>query len=83
MILRAYEERQLGIDNALDGIRLKYNPYKGVFIKGMIGKQRHRFEDGLVNGNGIVRAIDGEININEMFDSLRNSKFKATIGGSL
>ena len=26
MILRAYEERQLGIDNALDGIRLKYNP---------------------------------------------------------
>ena len=82
MILRAYEERQLGIDNALDGIRLKYNPYKGIFIKGMIGKQRHRFEDGLVNGNGIVRAIDGEININEMFDSLRNSKFKATIGGS-
>ena len=43
----------------------------------MIGKQRHRFEDGLVNGNGIVRAIDGEINVNEMFDSLRNSKFKA------
>jgi hypothetical protein len=82
MILRAYEERQLGIDNALDGIRLKYNPYKGIFIKGMIGKQRHRFEDGLVNGNGIVRAIDGEININEIFDSLRNSKFKVTIGGS-
>lgn len=82
MILRAYEERQLGIDNALDGIRLKYNPYKGVFLKGMIGKQRHRFEDGLVNGNGIIRAIDGEINFNELFDSLKTSKFKATLGGS-
>ena len=82
MILRTYEERQLGIDNALDGIRLKYNPYKGIFLKGMIGKQRHRFEDGLVNGNGIIRAIDGEINFNELFDSLKTSKFKATLGGS-
>ena len=82
MILRTYEERQLGIDNALDGIRLKYDPYKGIFLKGMIGKQRHRFEDGLVNGNGIIRAIDGEINFNELFDSLKTSKFKATLGGS-
>ena len=82
MVFRAYEERQLGIDNALDGIRLKYNPCNGIYLKSMIGKQRHLFADGLVNGNGIVRAIDGEININEIFDSLNNSKFKIQIGGS-
>ena len=83
MIFRAYEERQLGIDNALDGIRLKYNPYKGVYLKGMIGKQRHKFEDQLINGNGIVRALDGELNFSEIFDSLfYNSKFKASLGGS-
>ena len=82
MIFRAYEERQLGIDNALDGIRLKYNPHKGIYLKGMMGKQRHKFEDGLINGTGIVRALDGEINFNELFDSLNTSKFKATIGGS-
>ena len=82
MILRAYEERQLGIDNAIDGLRLKYNPYKGVYLKSFIGKQRHVFNDGLVNGNGIIRAIDAELNINELFDSLAYSKFKMELGGS-
>ena len=82
MIFRAYEERQLGLDNSLDGIRINYEPLKGVNLKGMIGKQRHRFEDGLINGNGIVRAIDGELNINELFDSTNNWKLKATLGGS-
>tara|TARA_B110000305_G_scaffold217189_1_gene256297 strand:+ start:648 stop:2321 length:1674 start_codon:yes stop_codon:yes gene_type:complete len=82
MIFRAYEERQLGIDNSLDGIRIKYEPFKGFNLKGVIGKQRHRFEDGLINGNGIVRAIDGELNINELFDSTNYWKLKATLGGS-
>ena len=82
MIFRAYEERQLGIDNSLDGIRINYKPLKGVNLKGMIGKQRHRFDDGLINGNGIVRAIDGELNINELFDSTNKWKLKTTLGGS-
>ena len=43
MILRTYEERQLGIDNALDGIRLKYNPYKGIFYKGNDWKTKAPF----------------------------------------
>ncbi len=79
---RAYEERELGIDNSLDGIKINYEPLKGINLKGMIGKQRHRFEDGLINGNGIVRAIDGELNINELFDSTNNWNLKATLGGS-
>jgi hypothetical protein len=82
MIFRAYEERQLGIDNSLDGIRLTYEPVNGVYLKGMVGKQRHIFMDGLVNGNGIVRAFDSELNINELLDSSNSWKFKATIGGS-
>ena len=64
MILRAYEERQLGIDNALDGVKVKYNPYKGIYLKGLVGKQRHLFNDGLTNGNGVIRGFDGEIDIN-------------------
>ena len=82
MIFRSYEERQLGIDNALDGIRLKYNPLNGLYFKGMIGKQRHYFDDGTINGNGIIRAIDSELDLNELFDSLNNSKFKILIGAS-
>ncbi len=82
MILRAYEERQLGIDNALDGVKVKYNPYKGIYLKGLIGKQRHQFIDGLVNGNGIVRGFDGEIDLNELIDTLAESKFRLLVGGS-
>jgi hypothetical protein len=83
MILRIWESRQLGIDNAMVGLKVKYNPYQGVYLKGLIGKHRQSFDDGLKNGNGLVRGLDGEININELFDStLANSKLKVTIGGS-
>ena len=83
MILRSYEERNLGIDNALDGISLKYNPYKGIYLKGLVGKQRHQFNDGFQNGNGIVRGIDGEVSINELFDSaFVDSKLQVSVGGN-
>ena len=79
MILRAYEERQLGYDNAFDGFRLKYNPYRGVYLKTVYGKQRLFFDQG----PGIVRGIDGEIVLNELSDSLEmNMKTRITIGGS-
>jgi len=83
MILRLYEERQLGIDNALDGIRLAYSPYKGINLKGLVGKQRYRFDNGLINGNGIIRGFDGEIDLNQMLDStLGDSPLRVSIGGS-
>ncbi|MGB1039923.1 MAG: DUF6029 family protein [Flavobacteriales bacterium] len=79
MILRAYEERQLGYDNAFDGFRLKYNPYRGVYLKTVYGKQRLFFDQG----PGIVRGIDGEVVLNELSDSLEmNMKTRITIGGS-
>ena len=81
MIFRAYEERQLGIDNSMDGIRLTYEPKNGIYLKGMIGKQRFSFQDKLINGNGIIRAFDGELNLNELLDSSNSWKLKATLGG--
>jgi len=84
MILRSWESRQLGIDNALDGVKIKYNPYKGIYLKGIVGKQRYLFDDGLKNGNGIVRGVDGEVFLNELFDStgFGTGKLKLTVGGS-
>lgn len=78
MILRSYEERSLGIDNSLDGIRLKYKPCEGVYLKGVIGQQRYFFD----KGDGIVRGLDGEININEAFKALNSMKWKYSLGGS-
>lgn len=78
MIFRSYEERGLGIDNAMDGVRLKYNPYKGIYLKGVYGKQRLFFGEG----PGIVRGVDAEVNLNELVDSLSTKKSKIILGGS-
>lgn len=43
IIYRAYEERALAIDNALFGVRLKYNFTPDWFVKGFTGKQRNLF----------------------------------------
>jgi hypothetical protein len=78
LIFRTYEERNLGYDNAMDGIRVVVSPYKGVTIKGIWGNQRFFFE----KGKGIVRGIDGEINFNEFCSKLSDSPFRLTLGGS-
>lgn len=78
LIFRSYNEWGLGYDNAMDGVRLKYNPYKGINVKGFIGKQRSFFD----YGPGIVRGADGEINLNESFSSFSGKKTKLILGGS-
>ena len=79
---RAYEERQLGIDNALDGFRLILRPADGVTLKGLVGKQRLDFDSGLINGPGTIRAMDGEINLNDAFERLATSGTRVTLGAS-
>ncbi len=82
--LRVYEDRALGYDNMLDGIRVKLMPYKGITLKGLYGQQRLAFRGGRVdNSEGIVRGVDGDFNLNEIFTKLNDSKWQFTIGGSL
>ncbi len=50
MVLRTYEERLLGIDNSLDGVRLRWNA-PGVRLTGFLARQRRFFDwDGLIRG---------------------------------
>ncbi len=77
LILRSYEEKTLGIDNAIDGIKLHYSPIAGLYIKTLIGKERTFFE----YSDGIIRGFDGEININEIFNL--KTKLKTIIGSSI
>ena len=76
LIFRSYEEKGLGIDNAMDGVRLKYSPTQGMYLKTFIGKSRTHF----AYSDGIFRGADGEININELLSS--ENKIKAILGGS-
>jgi len=77
--LRAYENRGLLYDNALDGMRVIFTPKKGISLKGLVGKQRTYFS----LSPGVVRGFDGEINLMDVFDSiLGKSKTKIILGGS-
>ena len=79
LIFRTYEERGLGYDNSMDGIRINYKLIEGVNIKAVIGKQRLYFD----YGEGIVRGLDGEIMLNDVVGgSFQNSKTKLILGGS-
>ena len=78
LILRAYEERALGLDNAFDGLRLKYSPYQGIYLKGLIGNQRYYWQ----KSDGIVRALDAEIQFNELIKKWEMSKARFSLGGS-
>ncbi len=78
LILRMYEDKTLGIDNALDGIRIKYAPVKGIRFTGLIGKQKLYWD----YGSGIVRGFDGELSVNETFKKFANAKTNIILGGS-
>ena len=78
LTLRAYEDRYLGLDNALFGLNVMYRPWKGVTFKGLIGRQRLYW--GM--GEGIVRGLDGELNLNEIVKPWEEARTRITLGGS-
>ena len=76
MILRTYEDRYLGLDNSLLGLNVQYRPVAGVTLKALAGKQRCYWEYGA----GLVRGVDGEVNLNSVIKSMTDSKLRATFG---
>ncbi len=77
-ILRTYEERSLGIDNAILGGRLVVHPLKGMTVKLLSGKQRHYWEwDG-----GLVSGADAEMNLDEWIPSLQQHDTRLMLGAS-
>ena len=81
LTLRAYEDRQLGIDNSLLGARVKVTPYKGVYLKGVWGVERLNF-DSYIGRQDYVRGIDAELSFGEMFEKVQEAGFTANVGAS-
>ena len=77
LIFRSYEEKGLGIDNAMDGIRLKYTPSEGIYFKTFIGKSRTHF----TYAESIFRGVDGEFNINEILKNNAKTQIRLGISG--
>lgn len=83
MIFRAYEDRNLGYDNVMDGARVILRPVKGVQLKGVYGQQRYTFTSGqVVKAAGIVRGADAEVHLNELLPTLDSTGLDVVLGGS-
>ena len=82
LTLRAYEDRQLGIDNSLLGARIKLTPYKGITLKGVWGIERDNFESYIGRAD-YVRGADLELSFGEMFPVIQEKGFIAHIGANI
>jgi len=83
LTLRAYEDRNLGIDNSLLGGRVRATPYKGIQLKGVWGIERNNFNFDFIKRNDHVRGLDAEIALAELIPKLSDNGVTLTVGGSL
>lgn len=77
MVLRAYQDWNLGIDNAITGARAIITPTAGITIKGLVGTQRH-FWDHI----GLIRGLDLDLAFNEFIKPMQDWNTRITLGGS-
>jgi hypothetical protein len=82
LTLRAYEDRNLGIDNSLLGGRVRATPWKGIQIKGVWGIQRYNFNFDYAKRNDHVRGLDAEFALADMIPKLSDNGVTLTVGGS-
>lgn len=78
-IFRTYEERSLGIDNSLRGIRLNYGGIKGLQFKLLGGLQRGYWS---WSKDSYVGGTDLEINMDQYCKALQERNITWMIGGS-
>jgi len=88
MVLRLYEDRALGVDNALRGGKIDIHPYKGLYITALGGKQRRYwncYTDGAWGWNYKQDAVLGanlELGVHEWSEKMQEAGANLTIGGS-
>ena len=78
-IFRAYEERSLGIDNAIRGGRVSINAIKGVRFKALGGVQR-RYWDW--DTDSWLAGTDLEINLDQYSKKMQENNISWMVGGS-
>ena len=76
---RAYEERSLGIDNAIRGGRVSINAIKGVRFKALGGVQR-RYWDW--DTDSWLAGTDLEINLDQYSKKMQENNISWMVGGS-
>ena len=78
-VLRLYEDRPLGIDNALSGARLKVNAINGVRLTVLGGTQRRYWH---WDWHSQVYGADAEVYMDDLVSSIRNRGAAWMLGAS-
>ncbi|WP_179022281.1 DUF6029 family protein [Winogradskyella forsetii] len=65
LILRSWEDRQLGLNNAFKGLNINFDATKDLSLKAVFGKQRYGFEEseGTIQGLDADLSLSGALNI--------------------
>ncbi len=75
LVLRSWEDRQLGINNALKGLRVKFSPTKDLDLTGVYGQQR----DGFDVSKGVIQGVDANLDVTSL---LKVEAVDITLGAS-
>ncbi len=59
LILRSWEDRQLGVNNALKGLKVNFQATKDLELTGVYGQQRN----GFVVSEGVIQGIDANFDL--------------------
>lgn len=73
LLFRGWEDRALGINNALRGARIIYKPLNSITLKGIYGRQRTGFEVS----EGQVYGFDSEFSVS---DAIKMANSSLSIG---
>lgn len=72
LILRSWEDRQLGVNNALRGARVKFSPKEYLHFTGLYAKQRKGFDVS----KGEIYGLNSDIDLSSAF-KIENSSLNA------
>jgi len=94
LIFKTYFDPNLGVDNAINGLRFKLIPVRGLYVTAVVGKQRNAWDidnkdflkqpgymkDEENTLHGVVSAFNADISLNELI--LKNWESNINIGTS-
>ena len=75
LILRSWEDRQLGLNNALKGVRVNFKPTDYLDLTGVFGQQRNGFDVS----EGTIQGVNAEVDVSS---ALNIEKVGVTVGAS-
>lgn len=64
LILRTWEDRQLGINNAMKGLRVKFTPTQDLDITGVYGQIRNGFDVS----EGVMQGLDANLHLSTLLN---------------